>query len=72
MDSKRCGNRYSGLMSFTTFLAIVIAVNVVSGAVCGLIANRAGRDPFVWQLFGAILGPVAFAILAGDLSRKRK
>jgi hypothetical protein len=58
-------------MSFTTFLVIVLAVNLVSAAVCGLLANRAGRDPFVWQLFGALLGPVAFIVLAGVLTRRR-
>ena len=59
-------------MSFTTFLVIVLAANLVSATVCGLLANRAGRDPFVWQLFGAILGPVAFIVLAGVLSRGRR
>jgi hypothetical protein len=72
VDRRRWSNGYSSVMSFTTFLVIVIAVNLISGAVCGLIANRAGRDPFVWQLLGAILGPVAFVVLAGQLSRKRK
>ena len=57
-------------MTVTTFFLIVIAANVVSAAVCGFLANRAGRDPFEWQLFGAVLGPVALVILAGVLSRK--
>jgi hypothetical protein len=57
-------------MSFTAFVLIVVAVNVVSAALCGFVASRKGRDPFAWQLFGAVLGPVAFVILAGVLSRK--
>lgn len=56
-------------MSFTTFLVIVVAVNLVSAVVCGLLANRAGRDPFVWQLFGAILGPLGLIVLLGSLSQ---
>jgi hypothetical protein len=63
------GNGYSGVMSFTTFLAIVVAVNLISAVVCGLMANRAERDPFAWQLFGAILGPIGLIVLLGVLSR---
>ncbi len=63
---------YSCEMSVTTFFLIVLAANVVSAAVCGYIASRNGRDPFVWQLFGAVLGPVALVILAGVLSRREE
>ena len=59
-------------MSFTTFLLIVVAANLVSAEVCGFLASRNGRDPFEWQLFGAVLGPVALVILAGVLSRKEE
>lgn len=59
-------------MSFTAFLLIVLAVNVASALLCGLVASRSGRDPFAWQLFGAILGPFAFVILAGVLRRDRE
>lgn len=59
-------------MSFTAFLLIVLAANLVSAVLCGLMASRNGRDPFIWQLFGAVLGPVAFVVLAGVLSRKRE
>jgi hypothetical protein len=34
-------------MSFTAFLVIVLAANLVSAALCGLLASRNGRDPFV-------------------------
>ncbi|HEY5640511.1 MAG TPA: hypothetical protein VIW01_10715 [Dehalococcoidia bacterium] len=57
-------------MSFTEFFLIVLAVNLVSAVFCGFIASRNGRDPFAWQLFGAVLGPVALVILAGALNRK--
>jgi hypothetical protein len=59
-------------MSYTEFLLIVLAANLLSAMLCGLIASRAGRDPFIWQVFGALLGPVAFIILAGVLSRKEE
>ena len=59
-------------MTFSEFLLIVLAVNLLSAMLCGLIASRAGLDPFIWQVFGAMLGPVAFIILAGVLSRKEE
>jgi len=59
-------------MTVTTFFLIVIAANLVSAAVCGFLASRNGRDPFGWQLLGAVLGPVALVILAGVLSRKEE
>lgn len=59
-------------MSYHEFLLIVLAANLLSAVLCGLIASRAGRDPFIWQVFGAVLGPVAFVILAGVLSRKQE
>lgn len=58
-------------MSVTTSFLIAIAANLVSAVLCGLLASRGGRDPFAWQLFGAMLGLVALVILAGVLSRKQ-
>jgi hypothetical protein len=63
---------YSFEMTFSEFLLIVLAVNLVSAVLCGLIASRGGLDPFIWQVFGALLGPVAFIALAGVLSRKQE
>ncbi len=59
-------------MSVSEFFLIVLAANFVSAALCGFLASRNGRDPFVWQLFGAALGPVALVVMAGVLSRKEE
>lgn len=59
-------------MSVTAFFLIVLAANLVSATLCGFLASRNGRDPFTWQLFGAVLGPFALVILAGVLSRKKQ
>ncbi|HUF53107.1 MAG TPA: hypothetical protein VMR52_04950 [Dehalococcoidia bacterium] len=57
-------------MSFAEFLAVVVAANLISATICGLIASRSGRDPFVWMLFGTVLGPIGLIVLLGVLSRK--
>jgi hypothetical protein len=59
-------------MSFDAFLAIVAVANLISAALCGFLASRNERDPFVWILFGAILGPIGLIVLLGSLSRKNR
>ena len=59
-------------MSVTVFFLIVLGANLVSAMVCGFLASRNGRDPFVWQMFGAVLGPVALVVMVGVMSRKEE
>jgi nucleotide-binding universal stress UspA family protein len=50
-------------MSFSAFVLGLLACNLIFGAAGAYLANRWGRDPFVWLLFGSILGPIGFVTL---------
>jgi nucleotide-binding universal stress UspA family protein len=58
-------------VSFAAFFAIVVVVNLICAAICALIANRTGRDSFIWFIVGAVLGPLAFIALLGALMGDR-
>lgn len=59
-------------MSFTAFLAVVLAVNLACTLLGVFIASRSGRDPFPWLLVCAVLGPFGLlALLAAPRERIR-
>jgi nucleotide-binding universal stress UspA family protein len=59
-------------MSFETFVALVLAVNLLCAVLAALIASRSGRDPFGWVLVCGLLGPFGLIALFGARSQKRQ
>ena len=52
-------------MSFSLFVLLWLAFQLVMSGLIGLLAHRWGRDPFGWMLFGVVLGPFGLAALLG-------
>jgi nucleotide-binding universal stress UspA family protein len=49
-------------VSFTLFLALLMATFVCIGLVLAIVMGRLGHSPFAWGLLGLVLGPIALLL----------
>jgi nucleotide-binding universal stress UspA family protein len=58
-------------VSFTVFLALLMATFACIGLVLGLVMGRLGYSPFAWGLLGLLLGPIALLLALVEVRKER-
>jgi hypothetical protein len=55
-----------------TAIILVVAVSLVSGVICHMLAKHRGANPVLWGVLGVAFGPVVipFVFLAGHKTRR--
>lgn len=58
-------------MSYTAFLALLMATFACIGFVLAIVMGRLGRSPFAWGLLGLLLGPIALLLALVEVRNER-